>query len=127
MRPSISPDGQWIAYWTKDEAPNAPWRIGVIPFGGEGTEGPRLFDVIQSEADGVSSIHWMLDSRAFIYTDFRDGVTNLRLQSLDGGPQRPLTGFTKDEFFSFDLARDGRIVFARGLITSDVILINDAR
>jgi serine/threonine protein kinase/Tol biopolymer transport system component/tetratricopeptide (TPR) repeat protein len=127
MRPSISPDGKWIAYWTKEATPKAPWRIGVIPFDGDGTEAPRLFDVTPSEADGMSSIRWTNDSRSFIYTDLRDGVTNLRVQPLDGGPQKNLTNFNKDEFFAYDLARDGRIVYARGLSTSDVILINDAK
>jgi serine/threonine protein kinase/Tol biopolymer transport system component/tetratricopeptide (TPR) repeat protein len=130
MRPSVSPDGKWIAYWTRDDAPNAPWRIGITPFDPEGTEedaAARSFEVTQSEADGMSSIRWTLDSRNIIYTDLREGVTNLRLQSIDGGPQKNLTDFTKDEFFAYDLARDGRIVFARGLTTSDVILINDAR
>jgi serine/threonine protein kinase/Tol biopolymer transport system component/Tfp pilus assembly protein PilF len=130
-RPSVSPDGKWIAYWAKDETPNAPWRIGLIPFDqaaeGETPAPPRSFEVIQSEADGMSSLRWTFDSRDIIYTDYRNGVTNLRLQPLDGGPQKPLTDFTKDEFYSYDLARDGRTVFARGLTTSDVILINDAK
>jgi serine/threonine protein kinase/Tol biopolymer transport system component/Tfp pilus assembly protein PilF len=129
MRPSISPDGQWIAYWTKNETPNAQWRINLIPFDSQQGEqaAPRSFEVIQSDADGMSAIRWTLDNRNFIYTDYRNGVTNLRLQPLDGGPQKPLTEFNKDEFYAYDLARDGRIVFARGLTSSDVILINDAR
>jgi eukaryotic-like serine/threonine-protein kinase len=135
MRPSVSPDGKWIAYWTKNDAPNALWRIGLIPFNSAEGAGPlssieaarRSFEVTQSEADGVSSIRWTPDSRNILYTDLRDGVTNLRLQPVEGGPQKNLTDFTKDEFFSYDVARDGRIIFARGLSTSDVILINDAR
>jgi Tol biopolymer transport system component len=128
-RPSFSPDGKWVAYWAKDETPNAHWRIGLIPF--DQTEGasmpPRSFEVIQSDADGMSSLRWTFDSRNIIYTDYRNGVTNLRLQPLDGGPQKPLTEFNKDEFYSYDLSRDGRTIFARGLTTSDVILINDAK
>jgi hypothetical protein len=77
----LSPDGRVIAYWHKEEKPGAPWSIAVIP--AEGGE-PRVFEVPQNDANGMSSIHWTTDARAFIYTDYRDGVTNLRLQPLDG-------------------------------------------
>ncbi|HEX8141607.1 MAG TPA: protein kinase [Pyrinomonadaceae bacterium] len=125
MRASISPDGKLIAYWHKDEQPNAPWRIAVI--NSEDGSPVGQFDVPQSDADGNSNIRWIPDSSAFIYIDFRDGVTNLRLQKLDASPAKQLSNFTKDQFYSFDLARDGHLIFARGLMTSDLVLITDAR
>jgi len=124
-RPSISPDGRLIAYWQKDQEPNAPWRIAII--NAEGGPPVSLFDVPQSRADGNSEIRWTQDGRAVIYMDFRNSISNLREQSLDGGAARQLTDFAKDQFYSFDFARDGRLIFARGLTTNDVVLINDAR
>jgi serine/threonine protein kinase/Tol biopolymer transport system component/Flp pilus assembly protein TadD len=125
MRASVSPDGRLIAYWQKEDQPSAPWHIGITNL----EDGRRiaLLDVPQSDADGMSNIRWTQDASAVIYTDFRDDVTNLRVQPLDGGPSKQMTDFTKDQFYSFDLARDGRVIFARGLMTNDLVLMTDAR
>jgi Tol biopolymer transport system component len=125
MRPSISQDGKLIAYWQKEQTPNAPWRIAIVPF--EGGAPIKLLDVPQSAANGNSVLHWSQDASAVIYIDLRDGVTNLLSQPLTGGPPKPLTNFNKDQFYAFDLARDGQLVLARGLRTNDAVLINDAK
>ena len=75
----------------------------------------------------MSSIHWTTDARAFVYTDFRDGVTNLRLQPLDGGEPRQITTYAREIFYSFDIAPDGRLLLANGLTTSDVVLFKESR
>ena len=75
----------------------------------------------------MSSIHCTTDGRAFIYTDYRDGVTNLRLQPLEGGAARPLTTYAREVFYSFDISRDGRLLLANGLTTSDVVLFKEPR
>jgi serine/threonine protein kinase/Tol biopolymer transport system component/tetratricopeptide (TPR) repeat protein len=124
MRPSVSPDGRSVAYWHKEERPGAPWGIAVIPADGGDA---RVFDVPQNEANGMSSIHWTTDARAFVYTDLREGVTNLRLQPLEGGEPRQITNYARDIFYSFDLSREGRLLLANGLTTSDVVILRDAR
>jgi Tol biopolymer transport system component len=83
--------------------------------------------VPQNEANGMSSIHWTTDGRALVYTDLRDGVTNLRRQPLDGGAAQQITNYTREIFYSFDIARDGRLLLANGLTTSDVFLLRDTR
>jgi Tol biopolymer transport system component len=125
MRPSVSPDGRLIAYWQKDERPGAPWRIALI--GAEGGEPARVFDVPQNEANGMSQIQWTPDGRAFVYTDYRDGVTNLRRQPVEGGEARQVTSFTREIFYSFGIAGDGRLILANGLTTSDVVILRDPR
>ncbi|MET0647123.1 MAG: protein kinase [Pyrinomonadaceae bacterium] len=124
MRPSVSPDGRAVAYWHKEERPGAPWSIAVIPAEGGGA---RVYEVPQNGANGMSSIHWTTDARAFVYTDYRDGVTNLRLQPLEGGEARQITNYAREIFYSFDISRDGRLLLANGLTTSDVVLFKDQR
>ena len=56
------------------------------------------------------------------------GVTNLWLQPLDGGPAKQLTNFASESFFSFDWSRDGkRLVYGRGMTSSDAVLVSDFR
>ena len=123
LRPAISPDGRWIACWQREDQPNAPWQIAIIPF--EGGQAVKLFDVPQSDADGNSNIFWTQDGRGIVYTDYRDNLTNLKFQPIDGGAPQAFTNFAKDLFYSYALARDGRLVFARSLTTNDVLLITD--
>lgn len=125
LRPDVSPDGRWIAHWYKAEGPRAPWQIALTSPDGGAPE--RVFDVPQNEADGNSVIRWTHDSRGIIYTDYRGGVTNLRLQPVEGGPARQITNATREIFYSFDLAPDGRLLLANGLTTSDVALFNRAK
>ncbi|HYG80201.1 MAG TPA: hypothetical protein VD861_07435, partial [Pyrinomonadaceae bacterium] len=125
VRPVISPDGKWIACWQKDQTPNAPWRIAIVPF--EGGEPVKLLDVRQGSAVGYSVIRWARDGRALVYIDEQGGVTNLMSQPVDGGPPTALTNFTKDLFYAFDFAPDGRLILARGLSTSDAVVISDGK
>ncbi|HEY0172396.1 MAG TPA: protein kinase [Pyrinomonadaceae bacterium] len=125
MRPSVSPDGRHVAYWHKEERPGAPWGIALINV--EGGEPTRVFDVPQNEANGMSSIHWTPDARAFVYTDLRDGVANLRQQPLEAGEPRQITNYAREIFYSFDLSREGRLLLANGTTTSDVVILRDSR
>ena len=122
VRPAVSPDGRLVAHWYKTEGPNSLWQIALTPPAGGLPS--RIFDVPQNEADGNSVIRWTHDSRGVIYTDYRDGVTNLRLQPVEGGPARQITNATREVFYSFDIAPDGRLLLANGLTTSDVVIFN---
>jgi hypothetical protein len=63
-----------------------------------------------------------------IYLDNKAGVSNLWSQPVDGGAARQLTDFKSDLIFSFDWSRDGKLLAcSRGITTTDVVLINDAR
>jgi serine/threonine protein kinase/Tol biopolymer transport system component/tetratricopeptide (TPR) repeat protein len=125
VRPIISPDGKWIACWQKDQTPNAPWRIAIVPI--EGGSPQKFLDVRQGAAVGYSVLRWSRDGRSLIYIDEQGGVTNLMSQPVDGGPPVALTNFTKDLFYAFDFAPDGRLILARGLSTSDAVVISDGK
>ncbi len=125
MRPAVSPDGKSIAVWQKEDKPTASWKIAIVPF--EGGAATRLLDVSQSPATANSVIHWAPDGNGVHFIDFRNGVTNLMLQSFDLSPAKQLTKFTKEQFYSFDFSADGRVLLSRGFWTNDVVLISEAR
>ena len=123
MRAAISPDGKFIACWGKDETPNAPWKISLHSF--DDGKVIKQFDVQQSDASGGSVIRWMPDGRSVVYIDFRNDVTSLWQQSVKGGAPKKILESAHQAIYAFDIARDGRIVFSRGLRANDVVLISD--
>jgi Tol biopolymer transport system component len=126
LRPAISPDGKSLAYWQRDSTPNAPWRIAVMSLETPATP-TRYFDVPQSIANGQSALQITPDATSILFIDYRNGVSNLMSQSLDGTPTKQLTNFTKEQFYSFDLSTDGRLVMSRGIRTTDAVLISEKR
>jgi Tol biopolymer transport system component/tetratricopeptide (TPR) repeat protein len=125
MRPAVSPDGKSIAVWQKEDKPDAQWKIAIVPF--EGGAATKLLDVPQSPATANSVIQWTVDGSGVHFIDFRNGVTNLMLESFDSSPTKQLTKFTKEQFYSFDFSADGRVLLSRGFWTNDVVLISEAR
>ncbi len=125
MRPAVSPDGKSVAFWEKEDKPGAPWRITIAALDTGGVS--KQFDIPQSPASSNSVIHWTHDGTGILFIDFRNGVTNLMLQSLDGSPRKQLTQFAKEVFYSFDFSPDGRLVLSRGFWTNDLVLIRDAQ
>ena len=118
VRPVISPDGKFIACQYHDDQPTSPVKIGIIPF-----EGGPPAKVLNTQA---GLYQWSSDGKTIIYTDTKGGVSNLWGQPIDGGPAKQLTSFTTDRIFAFDWSRDGKqLVCARGVQTTDVILIKD--
>ena len=71
---------------------------------------------------------WSPDSKAVMFVDNRNGVSNLMSQPLDGHPPKQVTNFTEGKIFNFAWSADGKQLFlARGEIISDVVLINDVK
>jgi len=71
---------------------------------------------------------WTPDGRGLTYVDAPDGVGNIWLQPLAGGPPKRLTDFKSNQIFRFDWSRDRkRLVCSRGAATNDVVLISGLR
>lgn len=63
-----------------------------------------------------------------MYIRTRDGISNIYRQPLDGGPPKPVTDFNSERIFQFAWSPDGKnVVCARGVETSDVVLISNLR
>lgn len=125
LRPSVAPNGRFVAYWQKEGAPAAPWRIAVASL--DGSEPTRYLDVPQGDANGQSVIQFSPDGATVTFIDFRNGVSTLISQPVDGSARKVLTSVNKDLFYSFNQAPDGRLVMARGIRTSDAVLISERK
>jgi len=122
-RASVSPDGKYIAYWQKDQQPNALWHIAVIGFDG-GTP-IKVFDLPQSAANAFTPLRWTDNGRAIAYIDYRNGTGKIWLQPMDGSPAREFISIPNNQLFAFDVSPDGRFIYSRGPTTDDVILVRD--
>jgi len=119
--PAISPDGALIAFIYRAEAA-APNKIALMPIAGGD---PKLIRDLPAH---YGRLQWTLDGRAVTYADKQSGVGNLWVQPLDGGPPKQLTNWKADPIPAFEWSRDGKwLAYAVGSLTSDVVLISDAR
>jgi eukaryotic-like serine/threonine-protein kinase len=118
--PVYSPDGNQIVCVYAEDMGNSPTKIAIIPASG----GPPLKSFPLPVGFSLP-FGWTHDGKAIIYGTRRRGVTNLWLQSLEGGEPKQLTNFTSDVIHSFDVSRDGtQLVFSRGTQSSDVVLLS---
>jgi Tol biopolymer transport system component len=124
-RPSIAPDGRRVAYWQRDQQPNAPWRIAIDDL--SGVEPTKYLDVPQSLANGLSAIQFSPDGDTVTFIDFRNGVSKLISQPIDGSTPIVLTSINRDLFYSFNQSRDGRLVMSRGIRTTDAAIVRDQK
>jgi serine/threonine protein kinase/Tol biopolymer transport system component len=125
LRPRVSPDGKWLAFWQTDAQPASKWRLALFSL--ESGTIVKAFDLLPSvHVQWDTNLGWTPDSRGLVYVDTHAGVENLWVQSLDGSPAKQLTNFNESHVFSFDWSRSGTLVTSRGVITGDVVLISDA-
>ena len=123
--PVISPTGNLIACNYRND-PNTGPRLAIIP--DAGGQPIKLFDIRRENLRYSRDLQWTPDRKAIAYLRATGGVSNIWIQPLDGNPPKPLTDFKSDSMYSFAWSRDGRqLVYARGPVTSDVVLIRDAR
>jgi serine/threonine protein kinase len=120
LRPAVSPDGKWIACGS---SPGSGFKIAIFP--AEGGQPVKLPDIPASQ---LVQHRWSSDGKAILYLDSKDGVTNVFSKSIDGAIAKQLTNFNADKIFNFDWSRDGKqMACARGVVTTDVILIKDQK
>ncbi len=121
-RPSISPDGKFVAYHYLDSGlQRSRWGIGISSL----ASGERInrFDFPPTVVERL--VKWTPDGKAIAFLNSPGGVPNIWTQPLDGGDPKPLTEFPSDSIITFNWNADGsRLAVIRGVETSDVLLIN---
>jgi tricorn protease-like protein len=61
-----------------------------------------------------------------LYEADHDGVSNIWLKRLNGGPPKKLTDFQSEAILAFDLSRDGKnLIYSRGGWVFDLVLVRD--
>jgi len=123
VRPAVSPDGQMIAYHYLDpDLEGSRWGIGIVSSAG----GQRLkrFDFPPTVARFQRFVRWSPDGQSIAFANTPNGLSDIWLQPLDGGPPKQLTNFKAEQIRTFDWSHDGRsLAVVRGSETSDVVLI----
>jgi Tol biopolymer transport system component/DNA-binding winged helix-turn-helix (wHTH) protein len=119
---TVSPDGKLIAYFSMGKE-----SLGIsVSSLQEGSIVKRFEGGSQSL--NKNSLKWTPEGKALLYSQSRDGVANLWMQSLDGRPPKQVTDFKTDGIFRFDVSQDGKtLVCARGGWKHDIVLIKNLR
>ena len=129
--PQLSPDGNLVAYFYKDEQSLRP-EIGIIKFD-DGTAVKTIDLPLTAFPGSYDNLfyrgwHWSPDGRALVYINTLGGVSNLWSQPLEGGSPRQITNFKSDRILTFAYSPDGRqLALARGSHTSDAVLISESK
>lgn len=122
---AFAPDGKSVACLYREDQANSSLKLAIFPLaGGQLT---RVFDAPILTVDGsrVPAPRWVADGHALSYVVTSGGVSNIWLQPITGDAPRQLSTFKSDRIFSFEWSRgDKQLLVARGLVTSDVVLIS---
>jgi len=122
MHPAVSPWTGEIAAWYSDTQDTPNWKIAI--FARTGGDPLRVLNP-PPNARPDTAIRWMPKGDAVAVLDYTNSASNIYAIPLDGSSPRALTSFDSGEIFSFDWSLDGRLLYSRGLSTSDVVLIHD--
>ncbi|MGE0883511.1 MAG: protein kinase [Blastocatellales bacterium] len=122
--PVVSPDGQHIACWYRQQA-TSPWQVAIISINGGQ---PENMLTLPPTADTPIPVRWMPDGNGISYVDTRNGVSNVWMMPIGGGTPQQITQFNSDQIFWFEWSRDGKqLACSRGRVTNDVVLISDLK
>ena len=119
LRPVVSPDGRRLAFFRMDPQ---GWRLVVI----SADDGREVAAFALPSSSRSRSIRWTPGGAGLAYIDAPDGIDNIWIQPLDGGPPGQLTRFESGSPIEhFEWSRDGtRLAIMRETLTSDVVRIS---
>jgi serine/threonine protein kinase/Tol biopolymer transport system component len=123
----VSPDGKFLIWKLaiEDTPGHRTVKIALTSADAGADFTPRLLD---ENPDTYGDIEFTPDSKSLVYVVSENGVDNLWVQPLEGGPGHQLTHFTADVIRSFELSPDGKsLAIERRQRLSDVVLLHDSR
>ena len=124
LQSSVAPDGKTIACGYRPDT-KSPWQLALIKIEGGA---PLQTFAIPPTVELPMVMRWTPDGRAVTYVDTSNGVSNLWLQPVSGGPAKQLSHWQSQQAFSFAWSRDGKhLAVARGTRSDDIVLIRDSR
>lgn len=120
---AISPDGKFIVCLTRGETLESPTLLALVSADGDILQTFKPSGILS--APGLSAaIRWLPDGQKFSYAAAAGDISNVWTQAVTGGEPKKITDFTADRIFSFDWSKDGkRVVYARGALRNDLVLI----
>jgi len=118
--PTISPDGQWIAFTYSGQEPS-----GTV-ISSSGSQPPKT---VTLPATANFCCMWSTDSRSLEYVDVLEGVPNFWSVPLSGGAAKQITHFSSQEpIRDVGLSRDGAtLAILRGTENSDAVLFSNLK
>jgi eukaryotic-like serine/threonine-protein kinase len=117
---ALSPDGKEIASLDLQELDHKV----ILRRDSTETQQMTYHDIDQRALS--SGLLYTPDGKSIVYRVREKGVDNLWIQSLDGGPFKQLTHFTKDQIRQSAYSLDGKqIAIERGASESDAVLLHD--
>lgn len=119
--PQISPDGKYLAYTCFDNS-NYQSNLQIVGF-----EGNVVGSTVKTmEYNFINSFIWTPDGKSLTYLNAH-GSPNLWKLPVDGSSPQPITEFTSGRIFRYRWSNDGKhLLFVRGIVNSDLVLIKDA-
>jgi Tol biopolymer transport system component/TolB-like protein/Tfp pilus assembly protein PilF len=124
MHPAVSPTDDKIAAWYSPTASNPRWQLAI--FSADGGEPLRTYTPTP-DAKPDTRLRWTPKGDAIGFMDYANGASNIWLQPIDGRAPHAITSFSAGDIYAFDWSKDGRLVYSRGLISADVLLIQDRK
>jgi Tol biopolymer transport system component/DNA-binding winged helix-turn-helix (wHTH) protein len=118
-RPTLSPDGKYIAFF--EPANSALVRLAIMS--SSGGRPIKTFDVPNTMY--ATEIVWMPDGKGVLY---RDGFRGAWRQQLDEKEPRKAVGFEDKEIYQLAWSPDGKnLAYSTGSRMQEIILLQDSR
>jgi Tol biopolymer transport system component len=123
--PAVAPDGNLLLCRLRSTEEGKPlWRTALLQM--QQKTAPRYLPI--PRGGGPHVFEWLPDGKSFAFLDFVNGVTNVWIQDLAGGPPRQVTRFDSGRVVAYDLSRDGKsLVVSHSEQVNDLVMIRDFR
>lgn len=132
---AISPDGKRLIFNTDissaDNPQTAVSKLASVTLDSGSQSKPILFQpdprIATSGGNGfTNTMNFTPDGKSVAYIVRDQGVDNIFVQPIDGGPGHQITNFTSEHIAEFRWSPDGKtLAVARAQNTSDVVLLRE--